>query len=144
MSLTAFSGPVGTFTQQEDGVNHSNLGLVELSQVITLTHNTTNAVTGIAYLPLGAQITNFHIDNLTVWNSATSDTLSIGTAAAGTQYVASVNGQTAGRVAPTYTSAQVTAMSNIGTNIAVYATMTPVGTAAAGITLVTIIYRQNP
>lgn len=144
MSLTAFTGPVGTFTQQNDGTNHSDLGLVEMTQVATLTQNSTTAVTAIVYLPKSAQIVDFLIDDLTVWDSATSATLSIGTAAAGTQYVGSINTKTAGRQAPTYTSAQLTAMSNIGTtNFAVYITVTVVGATTAGITRVTVRYIQN-
>lgn len=143
MSLTAFTGPLGTFTQQNDGVNHSDLGTVELCQTATLTQNSTNAVTAILYLPQNAQITDFLIDNLTVWDSVTSATLSIGTAAAGTQYVGSVNAKTAGRQAPSYSSAQLTAMAGIGTNVGVYITVTPVGATTAGVTQVTVRYIQN-
>lgn len=144
MSLTAFSGPIGTFTQQSDGVNHSDLGLVELAQSVTLGQNSTTAVTAIVYLPQNASITDFLIDDLTVWDSVTSATLTIGTAAAGTQYAGAVNTKTAGRQAPSYSSAQVTAMANITTHVAVYVTITPVGATTAGSTRVTVRYIQNP
>lgn len=144
MTLSAFSGPLGTFTQQSDGVNHSDLGLAVLGQSATLTQNGADTnVDAIIYLPANAQILDFLNDNLTVWDSATSATLSAGTSAGGTQYFGSVNGKTAGRQAPSYSSAQLTAMSNIGTNIAVYLRMTVVGATTAGITKVTVRYIQN-
>lgn len=144
MSLTAFSGPVGTFTQQNDGTNHSDLGLAVLSQAVTLTQNGADTnVNAVLYLPQNAQILDFLIDDLTQWDSATSATLSIGTAAAGTQYVGSINTKTAGRQAPTYSSAQLTAMSNITTHVGVFITVTVVGATTAGITEVTVRYVQN-
>lgn len=145
MSLSAWTGPIGTFTHQLDGTSsgYSDLGTAELTQVATLTQNSTTAVTAIVYLPQNASIVDFKIDNLTVWDSGTSATLSIGTAAAGTQYVGSINGKTAGRQAPTYTSAQLTAMANITTSVGVYITMTPSGATTAGITRVTVQYIQN-
>jgi len=144
MSLTTFSGPVGTFTQQSDGVNHSDLGLVELAQSVTLAQNSTTAVTAIVYLPQNASITDFLVDTLTAWDSATSATLSIGTAAAGTQYTGSISTKTGGRAAPAYSAAQATAMANITTHVAVYVTITVVGATTAGSTRVTVRYIQNP
>lgn len=144
MSLTAFSGPVGTFTQQSDGTNHSDLGLAELTQVVTLNQNSTTAVTAVVYLPQNASIVDIIADTLTQWESGTSATLTAGTAAAGTQYVSGVNAKTAGRQTPSYTSAQLTAMANIGTNVGVFITITPVGATTVGITRVTVRYIQNP
>lgn len=91
-------------------------------------------------LPKNAQITNFFIDVLTAYDSATSATLSIGSASAGTQYVGSVNAKTAGRAAPTLSAAQLLAMSNISTNTTVYATITSVGQPTAGSVRVTVQY----
>src|SRR6185312_16212810 len=145
MGTTAFSGPVGTFTHQPDGTSsgYSDLGLAVLGQVTILNQNSTTAVTNILYLPANAQILDFLIVNLTQWDRATSATLTIGTAAAGTQYVGSINAKTAGRQAPTYSSAQLTAMNNIGANVAVYITVTVVGATTAGSTAVTVRYIQN-
>jgi len=143
MSLTSFSGPVGTYTQQSDGVNHSDLGLAELTQAVTLSQNSTTAVTAVVYLPQNSSIVDIIADTLTQWDSATSATLSAGTAAAGTQYVSGVNAKTAGRQTPSYTSAQLTAMANIGTSVAVYITVTVVGATTAGNTRVTVRYIQN-
>lgn len=93
-------------------------------------------------LPQNAQITGFDIDVLTAYDSATSATLSIGSAAAGTQYVSAINAKTAGRAAPTYSAAQLLAMANITTNTTVYATVTSVGAPGAGVVLITCNYIQ--
>lgn len=145
MSTTSFSGPVSTYTHQADGSasGYSDAGLAVMSQSVTLNQNSTTAVTAVVYLPANAQIVDFLIDDLTVWNSASSAVLSIGTAAAGTQYAGSVDVTKAGRQTPTYTSAQLTAMADIGSNVAVYVTVTPTGATSAGSTLVTIRYIQN-
>ena len=71
-------------------------------------------------------------------------TVSLGSAAAGTQYVSAINTKTAGRQAPTYTSAQLTAMANILTNVQLFIQVTVVGATTAGITRVTVRYIQNP
>jgi hypothetical protein len=146
MSTTAFSGPVATFTHQPDGTSsgYSDQGLVVLGQTATLLQNGADTnVNAIIYLPANAQITDFLIDNLTQWDSATSATLSIGTAASGTQYVGSINTKSAGRQAPSYSSAQLTAMANVAANVGVFITVTVVGATTAGKTLVTVRYIQN-
>ncbi len=146
MGITAFSGPVATFTHQPDGTaaGYSDQGFAESTQTVVLTQNSTNNVLASLWLPQGAQILDFLIDDLTQWDSATSATLSIGSAAAGTQYVSAINTKTAGRQAPTYTSAQLTAMANILTNVQLFIQVTVVGATTAGITRVTVRYIQNP
>lgn len=102
--------------------------------VATLTQNI------IFVLPKNAQIVAFFIDVLTAYDSATSATLSIGSASAGTQYVSGVNAKTAGRAAPTLSAAQLLAASDITTNTTVYATVTSVGQPTAGSVRVTVQY----
>lgn len=135
-------GPLYTGTIQVGaGVD---MGLAVLSQDATLVHNTTSAVSATFNVPPNTQILDFLIDTTTAWNSATSDTLSIGTSAAATTYAGSVDVKTAaGRIRPTFTGAQLLAMSNVTTNTTVVATVTPVGSASAGSTIVTMIYVQN-
>lgn len=94
-------------------------------------------------LPKNAQILAFFIDVLTAYDSATSATLTIGTASAGSQYVGSVNAKTAGRAAPTLSAAQLLAMSNITTNTTMVATVTSVGQPTAGSVRVTVQYVVN-
>jgi hypothetical protein len=142
---TTWSGPLISGPKKDADQNGpANTGLALLTQVVTLTHNGTTAVTGTFTLPQASQIVDFHIDTTTVWNSGTSDSLTIGTAAAGTQYVSGTDVTAAGRAAITYTAAQLAAMANVGTNTTVYATVTPAGTAATtGSTTVTILYIQT-
>jgi len=150
MAATHFSGPVLTGDLQSGETNGPNQGYVTLIQTTSITKNSTNAVSSTMYIPAGAQIIDFNIDVLTAFDSATSATLTIGTAAAGTQYVSGVNAKTAGRASITYTAAQLAAMSGVtvlGVTAAVSApvvvTVTPVGATTAGYLEVTIIYAQQ-
>ena len=98
---------------------------------------------GSINLPASSQIVEIYADTLTAYNSATSATLTVGTVAAGTQYVTSVNAKTGGRNTTTHTAAQCTAMANIGTNTTLVATVTSVGQPTAGQVRVTVQYVQT-
>ena len=150
MTATHFSGPVLAGDLQRGETNGPNEGFVVLTQNTSITQNSTTAVSSTLYIPVGSQIINFNIDVLTAFNSATSATLSIGTAAAGTQYVGSVNAKTAGRASITFTAAQLAAMNGVSivgaaaaTSAPVVVTVTPVGATSAGYVEVTIIYAQQ-
>jgi len=143
---TAFAGPV--VTGNHNGQNAAgvgpNLGLSVAMQQVTLNANAGNAVSQTVYLPKHSVINDILVDTITAWNSATSDTLTVGTAAAGTQYASAVDVKTAaGRQRPTFSAAQLGNMLDTGSNEAVVVTVTPVGSAAAGQTVVTIIYTQT-
>ena len=89
-------------------------------------------------------ILGFDNDVTTAFNSATSATLSAGTAAAGTQYMSGVDCKTAaGRIAAAYTAAQLGNMNSIGANTSVVVTLTPVGATTAGVVVVTLRYLQT-
>lgn len=151
MASTHFSGPVIAGDLQQGDVNGPNQGPVRLSQYVNLTQNSTTAVSSTLYIPAGSIIESIVVDVLTAFNSATSATLSVGTAAAGTQYASSVDVKTAtGRIAITYTAAQLAAMSGqsvLGvaapTTAPVVVTITPVGATTAGYVHVTINYFQQ-
>lgn len=140
-------GPVqtGTRVAGSNGNTVTDIGPAVLSQSVTLVHNGSSAVSATLYVPDGSQIVDIICDTTTAWNSATSDTLSVGTAAAGTQYAGSVDTKTAaGRTRPTFTAAQLTNMLGpIADPGAVVATVTPVGSASAGSTTVTVLYVQT-
>jgi len=123
----------------------SDMGVAQLMQMGTITQSGTATVSLTLAVPQNSQIIDILADTTTVWNSGTSDTLSVGTAASGTQYASGVDTKSAtGRTRPTFTATQLTNMSNVGTNTAVVATVTPVGTAATtGTTIVTLLYAQN-
>lgn len=141
MSSSTFSGPIQAGTIRDGSTN--NVGRVVLSQVVLLDQNSTTAVSDTFYLPANAQIVDIIVDVLTAFNSATTAVLSVGTAAAGTQYAGSIDAKTAGRTYPTYSAAQLTAMADIGSNTSVVATVTPTGATSAGQVVVTLQYVQN-
>jgi hypothetical protein len=150
MAATHFSGPVIAGDLQDGEVNGPNQGPVRLSQVANLTKNSTTAVSSTLYIPAGSIIESIVVDVLTAFDSATSATLSVGTSAGGTQYASGVNVKAAtGRIAVTYTAAQLAAMSGqtvLGvaapTTAPVVVTITPVGATTAGYVHVTINYIQ--
>lgn len=138
---TYMTGPLQTGTGLDN--TGADTGNVVLSQTALLNFDATLVQSVAETLPAGAQIVNIVCDVLTAYNSATSATLTVGTAAAGTQYASGVNAKTAGRTTPTFTAAQLTAMSNIGNNTSVVATVTSVGQPTAGQVRVTIQYVQR-
>lgn len=127
----------------------TNGGYVVLSQTISLTSNSGAAVSGSISIPEGAQIIGFNIDTLTVPDagagSATTAPVTIGTAAAGTQYLSATDCFAAGRTALSFTAAQLTAMSDVGTNTSVVATVDPNGTilTTQGVWQVTVTYAMK-
>jgi hypothetical protein len=150
MGATHFSGPVIAGDLQQGETNGPNQGNVILSQSTSITQNSTTAVSSTLYIPAGSQIISFNVDVLTAFNSATSATLTIGTAAAGTQYVSGINAKTAGRATITYTAAQLAAMNGetvLGaaapTTAPVVVTVTPSGATSAGYVVVTMLYVQQ-
>ena len=150
MASTHFSGPVISGDLQQGETNGPNQGFVRLSQVTDLTQNSTTAVSSTLYIPAGSIIESVVVDVLTAFDSATSATLSVGLTAGGTQYVSGVNVKAAtGRIAITYTAAQLAAMSGqsvLGvaapTTAPVVVTITPVGATTAGYVNVTLNYIQ--
>jgi hypothetical protein len=143
---SAFAGPL--ISGNRLGANLSgvgpNQGLAILMQQVTLVHSTTAVVSATAYLPKHSVLLDILVDTTAAWDSATSDTLSVGTAAAGTQYASGVDVKAAaGRIRPTFTGAQLINMLDTGSNEAIVASVTPVGSAANGQTTVTYIYAQT-
>ena len=150
MGTTTFSGPVRSGTLKTGETNGPNLGLAVLEQETSITQNSTTAVSSTLYIPVGSKIINILVDVLTAFNSGTSAVLSVGTAAAGTQYASGVDVKTAtGRITPTFTAAQLAAMSNVSvlgvaapTTAPVVVTVTPTGATSAGYVRVTLVYAQ--
>lgn len=142
---TAITGPLLSGTKRfADGNGAANVGTAVLMQTATLTQNGLNDVSASFVVPQGSKLLDILVDTTTAWNSGTSDTLSVGIAAGGTDYASGVSVAAAGRVRPTFTAAQLAAMEDVGTNVDVVATVTPAGTAAtAGTTNVTLVYAQT-
>lgn len=151
MGTTTFSGPVRSGTLKSGETNGPNIGLAVLQQETSITQNSTAAVSSTLYIPVGSKIVNILVDVLTAFNSGTSAVLSVGTSAGGTQYASGVDVKTAtGRITPTFTAAQLAAMSNVTvlgaaapTTAPVVVTVTPTGATSAGYVRVTIVYSQQ-
>jgi hypothetical protein len=134
----------GTLTDTTDG------GFVVLSQTTTVTTAAAGTATSATItLPASSQIIDFVVD-MTVnevvgAGTATTIPMTIGTAAAGTQYVSSTDVFAGGRIALTFTAAQLSAMADIGTNTSVVVTLDPNGTIVTtqGVIRLTVVYAQK-
>jgi len=134
----------GTLTDTVDG---GFVVMMQTSTVTTVAAGTAVSVTEV--LPAGSQIINIFVDQVVDevvgGGSATSIAATVGTVAAGTQYISSTNVFAGGRVAPTFTTAQLLAMSDIGTNTNVVLTIAPNGTISTtqGVYRLTVVYAQK-
>lgn len=122
-------------------------GYVVLEQTTTVTTvSAGTAVSSTITIPASSQIVSFFIDCTTLpvvgGGSATTVPITIGTAAAGTQYLSATDCISGGRAALTFTAAQLTAMSNVGTNQSVVMTVDPNGTISTtqGVYRLTVVY----
>ena len=141
MSFTTFSGPVrvGTvrYTTGTTPGLVDNTGVVVLAQSAALGLTTSTPFT----LPAGSQILNIYIDVTTTFT--TSATLAVGDATTAAKYVTAITTPAVGRQALTLTSAQLTAMSNVGTTDAQIVVTMAGTTATAGAGFITIEYAQK-
>jgi hypothetical protein len=141
---TAFAGPVVSgnhFGQNTSGIG-PNQGLSIMMQQVTLNQNGASAVSATVYLPKHSIIIDIIADTVTAWDSATGDSLTVGTTAGGAQYAPATAVKAQGRVRPTFTTTLGTLL-DTGSNEAVVATITPTGAATVGQTVVTYIYAQT-
>lgn len=134
----------GTLTDSVDG------GFVVMMQTATVTTVAAGtAVSVTEVLPASSQILQIFVDQVVDevvgGGSATSIAATVGTVAAGTQYISSTNVIAGGRVSPTLTTAQLLAMSDIGTNTNVVMTIAPNGTISTtqGVYRMTVVYAQK-
>ena len=131
----------GTLTDTVDG------GYVVVSQTGTVTTVAAGTATSVSFtLPAYSQIINFFVDMLTVpsFGTATTVPVTIGTVAGGTQYLSATDASLVGRTSLTFTSAQLTSMSDIGATQTVVFTADPNGTLSSqGVFRLTITYAQK-
>ena len=134
----------GTLTDTVDG------GFVAMSQTTTVTTVAAGTATSATLtLPASSQIINILIDvvqdEVVGGGTATTLPVTVGTAAAGTQYVSSTDVFAGGRAATTFTTAQLLAMSDIGSNTSVVITADPNGTISTtqAIIRMTVVYAQK-
>jgi hypothetical protein len=134
----------GTLTDTVDG------GFVVMTQTTTVTTAAAGTATSATLtLPASSQIISFFadmvVDEVVGAGTATTIPMTIGTAAAGTQYVSSTDVFAGGRAALTFTAAQLLAMSDIGSNTSVVITLDPNGTIVTtqGVIRLTVVYAQK-
>ena len=134
----------GTLTDTVDG------GFMVLMQTTTVTTvSAGTAVTSTATIPADSQIIDLIIDCTTTpvvgGGTATVVNATIGTAAAGTQYLSATDVITGGRAALTFTAAQLSAMGDVNNNTTVAFTVDPNGTVSTtqGVYRLTVVYAQK-
>lgn len=148
MSQTYFGSALrsgsGTLTDTTDG------GFVVLMQTTTVTTNADGTASSASVvIPSGSQIVDLIIDQVqnevVGGGSATAINATVGTAAAGTQYVSATDVIGGGRAALSFTAAQLAAMADVGTNTSVFLTVDPNGTISTtqGIYRFTVVYAQK-
>ena len=134
----------GTLTDTVDG------GFVVMTQTTTVTTASAGTATSATItIPASSQIIEFFVDmvqdEVVGGGTATTIPVTIGTAAAGTQYLSATNVFAGGRTALAFTAAQLTAMSDVGTNQSVVITADPNGTISTtqAIIRLTVVYAQK-
>ena len=134
----------GTLTDTTDG------GYVVTAQTTTVTTVAAGTASSASVtIPTYSQIIDFFVDTVqdevVGGGTATAIAMTIGTAAAGTQYVSSTDVIGGGRIALTFTAAQLAAMADVTTNQSVYITVDPNGTISTtqGIYRLTVVYAQK-
>ena len=134
----------GTLTDTTDG------GYVVTEQTTTVTTVAAGTAVSASFtLPASSQILNFFVDTMVTpvvgGGTATTCPITIGTAAAGTQYLSATDAIGGGRIALTFTTAQCAAMADIGTNQSVVVTVDPNGTISTtqGVFRLTVVYAQK-
>jgi hypothetical protein len=143
MSQTTWSGPLASGDRNAGESGGPNIGLVALSQTAVINFDATLVQNATFNIPAESQIVDFYVDVLTAYDSATSATLSAGTASGGTQYLSGISVKTAGRRSNGFSAAQLAAMDDVDTNRTVVATVTSVGQPTAGQVRVTMLYVQT-
>ena len=148
MAQTYFGSTVragsGSLTDTTDG------GFMVLMQTVTATTVAAGtAVSVTEVIPANSQIINIFIDQVVDevvgGGTATQINATVGTVAAGTQYLSSTNVISGGRAALTFTAAQLLAMADVGTNTNVVLTLAPNGTISTtqGVYRFTVVYAQK-
>jgi len=134
----------GSLTDDSDG---GFVVMMQTSTVTTVAAGTAVSVTEV--IPASSQIINIFIDQtvdeVVGGGTATAIAATVGSAAAGTQYVSSTNVFAGGRAALTFTAAQLSAMADVGTNTNVVLTIAPNGTISTtqGVYRFTVVYAQK-
>jgi len=148
MGTTTFSGPVKAGTIRETtgttvGSDIKNVGFVEMSQSKSITLSGASANTAVGVIPANSQIVDVKMDVIIAGDDTNAATLSVGTTANGTAYIAATNAKTLARTQPI--AATLAALADVGTtdsNVVAQFTATD-GDGTVGEGIVTVSYLQN-
>jgi hypothetical protein len=143
MAQTTFSGPLQSGDKPAGIAGGPNIGQAYLAQTALINFDATLVQNATFNIPTSSQIVDFYVDVLTVYNSATSATVSAGITSGGTEYLSAISAKTAARRPNAFSAAQLAAMDDVGTNRTVVATVTSVGQPTAGQVRVTLLYVQT-
>ena len=148
MGTTTFSGPIKAGTIKETtgttlGNDITNTGFVQMvqSKSVALTGATAN--TTVAVIPANSQIIDVKLDVVAAADDTNAATVSVGTDANGTAYIASSNAKAVARTTPI--AAAIPNLDDVGTsdsNVVAVFTATD-GDGTAGEAIVTVQYVQN-
>jgi hypothetical protein len=134
----------GTLTDTVDG------GFVVMTQTTTVTTIAAGTATSATItIPASSQIIDLIVDNTVIavpgGGTATTVPVTIGTVAAGTQYLSATDAIAGGRIALAFTAAQTAAMADVGANQSVVITADPNGTISTtqGVYRLTVVYAQK-
>ena len=148
MGTTTFSGPVKAGTIRETtgttvGSDIKNVGFVEMVQSKSITLSGASANTTVGVIPANSQIVDVKMDIIIAGNDTNAATLSVGTTANGTAYIAATTAKTIARTQPI--AATLAALADVGTtdsNVVAQFTATD-GDGTVGEGIVTVSYLQN-
>jgi hypothetical protein len=149
MGTTTFSGPIKAGTIRDTtgttiGENVQNTGFVQMIQSKSVALSGATANTQVGVIPANSQIVNVFLDVIVAADDTNAATISVGTDANATAYIASSNAKVTGRTSAV-NAAIVASFSDVGTsdsNLVAVFTGTD-GDGAAGEAVVTVQYIQN-
>jgi hypothetical protein len=142
--MTYFTGPLEVGSAASTDVS-AGKGRVVLSQSTTVSTvaGSHAAVSSSVTLPANSQILAYYVDTVVAATGTIANlTTTVGTAAAGEQYMTSTDLITTTRAAVALTVAQLLAMSNIGSNTSVFITIdaNAAATTTQGTLRLTVVY----
>lgn len=152
MARSTFSGPIKSGTNRY--APYKNVGTTVLTQSTAFSFTAAGTTTNTLYIPAGCQILSIAFDTVTAFTGGTG-AVTVGNVASGTQYASSTTVTSGGRVAPTFTAAQLTNMLNtpvdvssgVNANNGSCSTIAVTAVAGTGVTagalVVTLTYIQT-
>lgn len=144
MVQTYWSGPLASGDRPPGSVGGSNVGLVELTQSVTIPFTAALVQTGTINVPANSRIVDILVDTLTAFNATGTETLTVGTQASPSLYASGVDVKTAAnRQRPAFTGAQLAAINDTGTVPVLVTVTSSSGNPSAGNVRVTLEYVQT-